>query len=97
MPIEQHLITAWVQAHGELIEKLMQAPVGKIKAIENMLADEKKEKVCWTCKYLGNWGGENFVGDFTCEWFPRHGKGQSKKLMPNKDPDDGCDQWQSRK
>ena len=29
--------TAWVQAHGELIEKLMQAPPGKIKAIENML------------------------------------------------------------
>ena len=53
MPIEQDLITAWVQAHGELIEKLMQAPPGKIEVIENMFADEQKEAAEQTNKVSG--------------------------------------------
>ena len=48
------------------------------------------DKSCWTCKYLGNWTGDTFIQDFTCAWFPRHGKGEEKKLWPQKDPDEGC-------
>ena len=56
----------------------------------------KNQKSCWTCKYLGDWTGTNFVQDFTCKWFPTHGKGEAKKLWPKKDPDEGCKFWEAR-
>jgi hypothetical protein len=54
-------------------------------------------KYRWTCEYLGNWTGENFIQDFTCTWFPKHGKGPAKKLWPNMDPEKGCKFWKKRK
>jgi hypothetical protein len=57
----------------------------------------EKDECCWTCKYLGNWTDVNFVTDFVCNWFPQHGKGKAKKLMPQMDPDDGCKFWEQRK
>jgi len=54
------------------------------------------DKSCWKCKYLGNWTGDTFVQDFTCTWFPRHGKGKEKTLWPQKDPDEGCKFWEKR-
>ena len=57
-----------------------------VKRVKQMSTD----KSCWTCKYLGNWAGDTFVQDFTCTWFPKHGKGDSKNLWPSKDPDEGC-------
>ena len=47
------------------------------------------DKSCWICKYLGTWTGDTFIQDFTCTWFPKHGKGEEKKLWPQKDPDVG--------
>jgi len=55
------------------------------------------DKSCWTCKYLENWTGGTFIQDFTCTWFPKHGKGEAKKLWPKKDPDEGCKFWEKRK
>jgi len=40
--------------------------------------------------WIWNWTGETFIQDFTCTWFPEHGKGEAKKLWPQKDPDEGC-------
>jgi hypothetical protein len=37
------------------------------------------DKSCWRCKYLGNWTGDTFIQDFTCTWFPKHGRGKAKK------------------
>jgi len=54
------------------------------------------DKSCWPCKYLGNWKGGTFIQDFTCTWFPKHGKGEAKKLWPQKDPDEGCKFWEGR-
>jgi len=55
------------------------------------------DKSCWTYKYLGNWTGGDFIQDFTCTWFPKHGKGEAKKLWPKKDTDEGCKFWEKRK
>ncbi|MBL7218171.1 MAG: hypothetical protein ISS62_10825 [Desulfobacteraceae bacterium] len=52
------------------------------------------DKSCWTCKYLGDWIGGTFIQDFTCTWFPKHGKEEEKKLWPRKDPDEGCKFWE---
>lgn len=54
------------------------------------------DKACWTCKYLGGWTGETFIQDFTCTLFPKYGKGEEKKLWPQKDPDGGCRFWEGR-
>ncbi|MBW2615372.1 MAG: hypothetical protein JRD02_04260 [Deltaproteobacteria bacterium] len=54
------------------------------------------DESCWTCKYLGNWTGDTFIQDFTCMWFPKHGKEEEKKLWPQKDPDEGCKFWEER-
>ena len=35
-----------------------------------------------------------FIQDFTCTWFPKHGKEEEKKLWPQKDPDEGCKFWE---
>jgi len=43
-----------------------------------------KDKSWWTFKYLGNCTGGTFIQDFTCTWFPKHGKGEEKKLWPQK-------------
>jgi hypothetical protein len=56
----------------------------------------KTDKSCWTCKYLDNWTGSTFVQDFTCTWFPKHGKGPAKQLWPKKDPEEGCKFWEKR-
>jgi len=49
-----------------------------------------------SCKYLGNWTDGTFIQDFTCTWFPKHGKGEEKKLWPQKDPDEGCKFWEKK-
>jgi len=54
------------------------------------------DKSCWTYKYLGNWTGGDFIQDFTCTWFPKHSKGDAKKLWPKKNPDEGCMFWEKR-
>ena len=40
--------------------------------------------------------GDTFIQDFTCTWFPKHGKEQGKKLWPQKDPDERCKFWEER-
>jgi hypothetical protein len=54
------------------------------------------DKPCRTCKYLGNWTRGTFVQDFISTWFPKHGKGEAKKLWRKKDPDEGCKFWEKR-
>ena len=54
------------------------------------------DKFYWICKYLGDWTGGTFIQDFTCTWFPKHGKGEEKELWPQKDPDEGCKFWEGR-
>jgi len=43
---------------------------------------------------FGNWKRENFIEDFICTWFPKHGKGSAKKLWPKKEPDKGRKFWE---
>ena len=38
---------------------------------------------------LENWTGETFIPDFTCTWFPKHGKGEARKLWQKKSQDEG--------
>ena len=66
-------------------------------AAKKMMIQMGTDKSCWTCKYLGNWKGGTFIQDFTCNWFPKHGKGEKKKIWPQKDPDEGCKFWELRK
>jgi len=49
-----------------------------------------------SCKYLGNWTDGTFIQDFTCTWFPKHGKEKEKKLWPQEDPDERCKFWEKR-
>ena len=52
---------------------------------------------CWDCKYLVDWTGDNFVQDFKCGWFEVHKKQPPQPLLPKKDPDEGCKQFENRK
>jgi hypothetical protein len=55
-----------------------------------------EDRSCWTCGYLGNHRGVNFVQDFTCNWFLENRKEEPKKLYHKKNLDDGCKFWKER-
>ncbi len=40
-----------------------------------------------------NWTGGTFIQDFIRTWFPRHDKGEEKKLWPHKDLDERKNFW----
>jgi len=52
---------------------------------------------CWDCKYLIDADDTNFVQDFKCNWFKVHKSQPPKTLMPNKDPDEGCNYFGQKK
>ena len=41
-----------------------------------------------------NWTGGTFIQDFIRTWFPRHDKGEEKKLWPHKDLDERKNFWE---
>jgi len=79
---------------GDLLRKATRIDVHIVK--RNRVMRMTTDKSCWTYKSVGNWTADTFVQDFTCTWFPKHGKGDAKKLWPQKEPDEGCQFWEKR-